>query len=104
MAPSQGGGSGQEGNPFMTFLPLILIIVVFYLFMIRPQVKRQKELRNFRQNLQKGDKVVTSGGIYGNVTNIDEQTVNIDIGSNIIIKVDKNSILRDPSDMAQQRR
>ncbi|MBL7972242.1 MAG: preprotein translocase subunit YajC, partial [Prolixibacteraceae bacterium] len=54
---------GAEPNPIMTFLPLVLIIVVFYFFMIRPQMKRQKELAAFRNNLEKGDKVVTTGGI-----------------------------------------
>ena len=54
----------------MNFLPLILIIVVFWFFMIRPQMKRQKELKNFRDSLKKGDKIVTTGGIYGKVLEI----------------------------------
>jgi preprotein translocase subunit YajC len=57
---------GEEAaNPLMSFLPLLLIVVVFYFFMIRPQMKRQKETRKFREGLAKGDKVVTTGGIYG---------------------------------------
>ncbi len=58
---------GQEGNPLMSFLPLLLIVVVFYFFMIRPQMKRQKETRKFREGLAKNDKVVTTGGIYGKI-------------------------------------
>ena len=54
---------GQDANPLMSFLPLILVVGVFYFFMIRPQMKRQKELRTFRESLAKGDKVVTTGGI-----------------------------------------
>jgi len=50
-------------NPLTSLLPLILIILVFYLFMIRPQMKRQKDLKNYRESLSKGDKVVTTGGI-----------------------------------------
>ena len=57
----------QQSNGLMNFLPLILIIVVFWFFMIRPQMKRQKELKNFRDSLKKGDKIVTTGGIYGKV-------------------------------------
>ena len=60
----------QQSNGLMNFLPLILIIVVFWFFMIRPQMKRQKELKNFRDSLKKGDKIVTTGGIYGKVLEI----------------------------------
>ena len=52
----------QQASPLATFLPLVLIIVVFYFFMIRPQMKRQKELRKFHESLQKGDKVIIAGG------------------------------------------
>ncbi len=62
MAPTTG-----DQNPLMTFLPFILIIVVFYFFMIRPSVKKQKDLRTYRESLKKGDKIVTTGGIYGKV-------------------------------------
>ena len=57
----------QQSNGLMNFLPLILIIVVFWFFMIRPQMKRQKELKNFRDSLKKGDKIVTTGGIYDKI-------------------------------------
>ena len=60
----------QQSNGLMNFLPLILIIVVFWFFMIRPQMKRQKELKNFRDSLKKGDKIVTTGGIYEKVLEI----------------------------------
>ena len=61
-------GQPTEGqNPLTSFLPLLLIIVVFYFFMIRPQMKRQKDLRKFRESIEKGDKVITTGGIHGKV-------------------------------------
>lgn len=94
---------GGEGNPMGTFLPLILIIVVFYFFMIRPQVRKQKELRNFRDTLKKGDKIVTTGGIYGKINNISENIITIDVGNNVILKVDKNAVLKDSSDIQQQQ-
>jgi preprotein translocase subunit YajC len=86
-------------NPLMSLLPLVLIIVVFYFFMIRPQVKRQKELKNYRNSLQKNDKVITTGGIYGKITDVKEQTVTVEIAENIRIKVDKSAVLKDPSDL-----
>lgn len=94
---------GQEANPWMSFLPLLLIIVVFYFFMIRPQVKRQKELRQFRDSLAKGDKVITTGGIFGKVVEIKETTVILEIAKDVNIKVDKAGIVKDMSDVNQQR-
>lgn len=94
MAPQPGS------NPFMTFLPLILIIVVFWFFMIRPQMKRQKELTNFRNTLKRGDSVLTTGGIYGTVFDIKEQYVVIEIDEKVKIKIDKAAIMKDPADIA----
>ena len=94
---------GQDANPLMSFLPLLLIVVVFYFFMIRPQMKRQKEVRKFRENLSKNDKVVTTGGIYGRVIEVKETTVILEIAKDVEIKVDKNGIVKDLSD-AQPRR
>ncbi|WP_347838142.1 preprotein translocase subunit YajC [uncultured Draconibacterium sp.] len=94
---------GSEGNPLMSFLPLLLIIVVFYFFMIRPQVKRQKETRKFRESLQKGDKVVTTGGIYGKIAKIEETSIQLEIAKDVVIKVDKNGIVKDISDVQPQK-
>ncbi len=94
---------GQESNPLMSFLPLLLIVVVFYFFMIRPQVKRQKEVRKFRESLAKGDKVVTTGGIYGRIVEIKETVVILEIAKDVQIKVDKNGIVKDMSDVQQTR-
>lgn len=95
--------SGAQSNPFMTFMPLLLIMVIFYFFMIRPQMKRQKELQTFRSNLSKGDKVVTTGGIYGKIVEIKENHVIMQVDDNVNIKVDKAAIIKDMSDAAPQR-
>ncbi len=95
--------SGQEGNPLMSMLPLLLIVVVFYFFMIRPQMKRQKETRKFRESLAKGDKVVTTGGIYGKVVQVKETTIILEIAKDVQITVDKNGIIKDMSDAQPQR-
>ena len=94
---------GTESNPLMSFLPLLLIIVVFYFFMIRPQVKRQKETRKFREALKKGDKVVTTGGIYGKIIEVKETTSILEVSKDVQIKVDKNGIIKDMSDVQPQR-
>ncbi len=95
----------QEGqNPLVSFLPLLLIILVFYLFMIRPQMKRQKELREYRNQLKKGDRILTTGGIYGRVNDVSENVVTIEVEDQIKLKVDKSAILKDPTDLSQQQR
>ncbi|MEX0986325.1 MAG: preprotein translocase subunit YajC [Bacteroidales bacterium] len=79
---------------------LVLIIVVFYFFMIRPQVKKQKEMTNYRSSLKKGDKVLTSGGLYGKITDVKDTTVTLEIAENTVVKVDKTAIVKDASDTA----
>ncbi len=81
---------------------LVLIIVVFYFFMIRPQVKKQKELTNYRNALKKGDKVVTSGGLYGKINDVKDKTVTLEIADNIIVKVDKTAVVQDATDIEAQ--
>ena len=93
----------QQTNPLMTFLPLVLIMVVFYFFMIRPQMKRQKELQKFRSALQKGDKVVTTGGLYGRIVEIKDNIIFLEIAPNVKVKVDKSVVLKDISDAPQQK-
>jgi preprotein translocase subunit YajC len=100
MAAPKGG----ESNQTSFFIMMALMIVVFYFFMIRPQVRKQKEMRNFRDSLKKGDKVITTGGIYGKINNISENIITIDVGNNVIIKVDKNAILKDNSDLQTQQK
>ena len=92
-------GGGEAGG-FMQFLPLILIVVVFWFFMIRPQMKRQKELQAFRNSLQKGDKIVTTGGIYGKVAEISEQYIVMEVDNNVKLKVDKAAVIKDMTDAA----
>ena len=87
-APAGGSTAGF-------WIMIILIFVVMWAFMIRPQKKQQKELEKFRSELKKGDKVVTAGGIYGTVDEVTEKTVLIKVDSDVKIRVDKNSIARD---------
>ena len=82
----------------MNFLPLILIIVVFWFFMIRPQMKRQKELKNFRDSLKKGDKIVTTGGIYGKVLEIGDYYIIMEVEGQNRLKIDKSAVIKAMTD------
>ena len=82
---------------FASFLPIILIVLVFYFFMIRPQIKKQKDEDEFIQNITKGDKVVTVGGIHGRVKGIQDSKLKIEISDKIEITIDKNAISKDKS-------
>ncbi|MCK5169678.1 MAG: preprotein translocase subunit YajC, partial [Bacteroidales bacterium] len=73
---------------------------VFYFFMIRPQMKRQKDLKKYRAALQKGDKVVTTGGIYGKINAIKDNHIIVEVDENVKLKIDKSAILKDSSDIS----
>ena len=85
-------GATQQGSQWSFWVMMILIFVVMYFFMIRPQQKKQKELQKQRDALTKGSKVVTAGGIYGNVKEVQETTFLIEIAKDLVIKVDKGSV------------
>jgi preprotein translocase subunit YajC len=95
--------TGQNQSPVPSFVFLLLIIVVFYFFMIRPQMKRQKELKTYREGLQKGDKIITTGGIYGKVTDIKDTTVTVEIADKVLVRIDKSAVLKDNSDLSAQK-
>ncbi len=86
-----------DNSGIMNIIFLVVIFVIFYFFMVRPQNKKRKELQNLRDNLKKGDSIVTIGGIHGKVVDVKETTVIINIDTNTKIKVDKSSISLDSS-------
>jgi len=95
-------GTGQGTSGLQGILMMVLIFVVFYFFMIRPQQKRQKEIKLQREKMQVGDKVVTSGGIYGKIREMkDDGTVIVEIAENVRIKVDKTSVFASLQDAQQ---
>lgn len=85
----QASGSGSGWS---TMLLMIAMIVVFYFFMIRPQSKKQKEIKRQREAMKTGDKVVTAGGIHGKINKIDDDTIMIEVSNGVTLKVDKNSV------------
>ena len=95
----QAAGAAQQPGGGMGFwIMMIAIVAVMYFFMIRPQRKQQKELEKFRSELKKGDKVVTAGGIFGTIAEIQERSVLIKVDGEVKLRVDKNSIVRDYSE------
>lgn len=79
---------------------IILMFLIMWLFMIRPQRKQQKELEKFRNELKKGDKVITAGGIYGTIAEVDERTVLLKVDGETKLRVDKSSIVKDSTPSA----
>ena len=89
----QGGSGGQQGNPLLSFLPLVLIILIMWLLLLRPQAKRQKEHRKLLENLQKGDRIVTSGGLLGTIAGVKEKEniLVIKIADNVKVEMTRSS-------------
>jgi preprotein translocase subunit YajC len=90
-------GAAAGNNMTMSLIMLVAVFVVFYFFFIRPQTKKQKEMTNYRNSLKKGDKVVTTGGIYGRVIEVKDNYVMMDAGGDFKLKVDKNALMKDPT-------
>lgn len=87
-APTQGEG----GNPLIGLLPWVLIFAVIYFFMIRPQQKKTKEQKVFRDSLGKGDKIVTIGGVHGKIVDMEETTVMIEVEGLNRLKIERSAI------------
>ena len=94
-AQGQGGGMGM-------IIMLVVLFAIMYFFMIRPQNKKQKEIANFRKNLEVGQEVITAGGIYGKIKEIEDNTVVLEIASGVKIKIDRNSIFANAASNQQQ--
>jgi preprotein translocase subunit YajC len=89
MAPGQQGGGQGAGGMLGSLIPLILIFVIFYFLLIRPQQKRAKEHKTMIENLKKGDKIITSGGVYGVIEAVGTNTVTVKISENVKVKFGK---------------
>ncbi|HEB80830.1 MAG TPA: preprotein translocase subunit YajC [Chromatiales bacterium] len=86
------GASPFGSSPLFTFLPLVLIFVVFYYLLIRPQAKRAKEHRKMVAALSKGDEVVATGGLAGQVTEVGENFVKVEIADNVQVRIQKQAV------------
>jgi len=91
-----GAPSGQGANPLAMWMPIILIFVIMYFLILRPQTKRQKEHQKMLESLQKGDEVITAGGVYGTIVGMKEKDtiVVIEVDKNVKLNVTRSSIAR----------
>lgn len=88
MAQPQNG----EANPWISIMPFALILIVLYFFIFRPQAQKAKKQREFKEKVQKGDKVVTIGGIHGKITDEKENSFILDAGNNVKLQIEKSAV------------
>jgi preprotein translocase subunit YajC len=92
MGQGGGGAEGAPGGGLISLMPLILMFVIFYFLLIRPQQKKAKEHREMVSNLKKGDRVITSGGIHGRITALEDTTLTLEIAEKVRIKILRSNI------------
>ena len=85
--------SGDGANPLVNLLPIILMFVIFYFLLIRPQQKRAKEHKAMLESIQRGDEVVTSGGILGRVTGLGDEYLTVEIADNVRVRLQRNAVM-----------
>ena len=93
--------AAQNGSGWQSMIMIVLLIAIFYFMMIRPQQKKQKEIKKFREALKKGDKVITAGGIYGRIKEIRETTMMISVANDVTLEIDKGSIYPSAESVAE---
>jgi preprotein translocase subunit YajC len=90
---SSAGGAGGAGSFLSTpLIPIILMLAVMWFFLIRPQQKKQKDHRNLLDNLKKGDRIITSGGLYGRITGLSESALTVEIADKVRVKVSRGHV------------
>ena len=95
--------AAESSDTWMSLLPLFLILVVFYFFFIRPQTKKNKDLKKFREAIKKGDKVITIGGVHGKRAAGQEKTLVLDIGNQLKLTVEKSAVAMDGEQVGQTK-
>ena len=92
-AHAQGGAAAQGGDPLGGLLFFVVIFVLFYFLMVRPQVKRSKEHKKMVEALDKGDEVITNGGMVGKITRLEDGFVSLEIASGVVVQVQRSAVL-----------
>lgn len=87
-----GGAAGQPAGGFSPLIPMILMFVIFYFLLIRPQQKKNKEHREMIENLKKGDRIITGGGLHGRITGANEATLTVEIAEKVRVKINRASV------------
>lgn len=92
IASAYAQDAAPQGGSLMSFLPLIIIFVIFYFLLIRPQMKRAKEHKQLVANLGKGDEVVTSGGLLGKILDVGESFITVELSENVVVRLQKHAV------------
>lgn len=100
----QQEGQNAAGGGMTMIIMMVAIFAVMYFFMIRPQQKKQKQIAQMRNSLQKGDKIITAGGIYGIIVDLKENYVLVEIDKDVKIRIDRSTIFKDTSDIQSQQK
>ena len=98
-APAAEATEAPAGGSMSFWIMIAAMIGIMYFFMWRPESKRRKQMENFRNNLKKGDKIITAGGIYGTVKEIQPTSLLIEVDSNVTLRIDKNMVAASPEMM-----
>lgn len=98
-----GAEAAPVGGGYSFWIMIIAMIAIMYFFMWRPESKRRKQMQKFRDGLKKGDKIITAGGIYGVVKEVDLTSLLIEVDSNVTLRVDKNMVVGDPANGVMQK-
>lgn len=93
-APAASTGGNDLSSSLMSMLPLLLMFVVLYFVMIRPQMNRQKEHKTMLESLAKGDEVATSGGLLGKVTQLSEQQISLEIADSVVVQLQRSAVIQ----------
>ena len=92
IAYAMGQGGGTEGGGLVSFMPLILMFVIFYFLLIRPQQKKQKDHRQMVSNLRNGDRIITTGGIHGRIISASDNILTIEVADKVRVKLNRDNV------------
>src|SRR5262245_55638804 len=90
---AMGVPPGPGANPFVQFIPILLVFAIFYFIILLPTKRKQKKLQEFLDSLKVGDRVVTSGGMYGAVTKVNDKSVQLQVANNVRVEIARNAIV-----------
>ena len=103
VAYAQSAGEAASQSPFFQFIPLVLILGVFWFLIIRPQQKKQKEHVSMVDRLRKGDKVITNGGIFGTIVKVGDDRITLEIASKVQIQIERQQVARMDKKIAESK-
>ena len=103
VAYAQSAGESASQSPFFQFIPLVLILGVFWFLIIRPQQKKQKEHVSMVESLRKGDKVITNGGIFGTIIRVGDDRITLEIASKVQIQIERQQVARMDKKIAESK-